>query len=87
MERLYTTETSSAPSRKAVRAASIATLPPPTTATRRACRIGVAESGRYAFMRLLRVRNSLAEYTPLSDSPGMFMKRGSPAPEPINNAS
>ena len=31
-------------------------------------------------MRFTRVRNSLAEYTPLRFSPGMPRKTGSPAP-------
>ena len=35
----------------------------------------------------MRVKNSLAEYTPFKLSPGMPIKRGSPAPEPMNTAS
>src|SRR5215813_883406 len=38
-------------------------------------------------MRFTRVRNSLAEYTPLKCSPGMFRKRGSPAPVAMKTAS
>jgi len=38
-------------------------------------------------IRLERVRNSLAEYTPFRLSPGMPIKRGRPAPEPTNTAS
>ncbi len=38
-------------------------------------------------MRLARVRNSLAETTPFRFSPSMPMKRGRPAPEPMNTAS
>ena len=78
--------TFSAPSLSAVRAASIATLPPPTTATRPPFIIGVSLSSRYAFIRLERVRNSLAEYTPLSASPGIPIKPGRPAPLPMNTA-
>ena len=39
-------ETSSAPSRSAERAASMATLPPPTTATFLPTRTGVSVSGK-----------------------------------------
>ena len=38
-------------------------------------------------MRLLLVRYSLAENTPLAFSPGIPMNLGRPAPEPINTAS
>ena len=86
IERRYTIYTFSAPRRNAVLAASIATFPPPTTATFPPFIIGVSESSRYAFIRLLLVRNSFAEYTPLSDSPGIPIKDGRPAPEPINTA-
>ena len=79
--------TVSAPRRMALRAASMATLPPPTTATFLPVRMGVLLVGRYAFIRLERVRNSLAEYTPFRLSPGMPMNRGRPAPEPTNTAS
>ena len=37
-------------------------------------------------MRLFLVRNSFAEKTPLKCSPGIFMKRGRPAPDPMNTA-
>ena len=51
----------SAPSRSAVRTESIATLPPPTTATFLCRLIGVSEFGNSkAFIRLLRVRYSFA---------------------------
>ena len=43
LERLYMMSTVSAPRRSAVRAASIATLPPPNTATRWAWKYGVSE--------------------------------------------
>ena len=67
----------------AVRAESMATFPPPMTATFLPLMMGVSYSGNlYAFMRLLRVRYSLAEYTPLRFSPGIFMKEGRPAPVP-----
>jgi len=50
------------PIRFAVRAASIATFPPPTTATFVALFSGVSDSGkRYAFIRFARVRYSFAE--------------------------
>ena len=62
-------------------------MPPPTTATLPPFMIGVTGSSRYAFIRFERVRNSFAEYTPFRDSPGMFIKFGSPAPEPMNTAS
>ena len=52
----------SAPSLRAVRAESIATLPAPITATLLPTVIGVSYSGNlYAFMRFERVRYSLAE--------------------------
>ncbi len=35
----------------------------------------------------MRVRNSLAEYTPFRFSPSMFMNFGRPAPLPIKQAS
>ena len=87
MLRRYTMYTFSAPNRLAQRAASMATLPPPTTATFLACWMGVFAPSLYAFIRLMRVRNSLAEYTPFRLSPGMPMNRGRPAPEPMNTAS
>jgi len=57
------------------------------TATLLPTRTGVSLSGNvYAFMKLIRVRNSFAEYTPFRFSPGMFWNFGSPAPEPTNTA-
>ena len=57
--------------RRAVRAQSMATLPPPTTATRVPLGAGVSYSGnRYAFIRFTRVRYSLAETTLQRFSPG-----------------
>ena len=47
------------------------------------CIIGIIE----AFIRLLLVRYSLAENTPLAVSPGIPINIGRPAPEPINTAS
>ncbi|OPZ71476.1 MAG: hypothetical protein BWY82_01706 [Verrucomicrobia bacterium ADurb.Bin474] len=80
--------TSWAPRRSAVRAESIATLPPPKTATLRDGKIGVsASSFSYAFMRLERVRYSFAEKTPTRFSPSKFMNFGSPAPVPTKMAS
>ena len=49
--------------------------------------IGVLGSSLKAFIRFDLVRYSFAENTPLSDSPGMFMNIGSPAPDPMNTAS
>ena len=86
MDRRYTTWTSE-PILRADRAESIATLPPPTTTTFLALLTGVRLPSLYAFMRLIRVRYSLAEYTPFRFSPGIFMNRGSPAPLPMNTAS
>ncbi|MFT3963406.1 MAG: hypothetical protein QM701_18535 [Propionivibrio sp.] len=52
--------------------ASIAVLPAPTTATRRPIGCGVSKFGNsLARIRLQRVSSSLAESTPLSESPGM----------------
>ena len=61
MPRRYTMYTCSAPRRLAQRAASMATLPPPTTATARLFMMGVRLPGWYAFIRFTRVRYSLAE--------------------------
>lgn len=50
--------------------------------------IGVSYSGNlYAFIRLVLMRNSLAEYTPIGLSPGMWRNLGSSAPLPIKTAS
>ena len=69
--RRYTTVTS-APRRLAVRAASMATLPPPTTTHFLPAYTGVSYSGnRYAFIRFTRVSSSLATDTPLRPSPSM----------------
>ena len=84
--RRYTRRTS-APKRRAVRAASIATLPAPTTTTDLPSKTGVAESVLYAFIKLTRVRYSLAEYTPPRFSPFIRKNIGSPAPEPMKTAS
>ena len=65
----------------------MATLPPPTTATLVPATIGVSYSSLKAFIKLLLVRYSLAENTPLAFSPGIPINLGSPAPEPINTAS
>ena len=66
----------------------MAVLPAPTTATRLPMPTGVSYSGwRNPCIRLTRVRNSLAETTPLSASPGMPMNFGLPAPVPTNAAS
>ena len=78
----------SAPSLRAQRAESMATLPPPITATFLPTFTGVSYSGkRYAFIRLTLVRNSFAEYTPLRFSPAIFMNMGNPAPVPRKTAS
>ncbi len=77
----------SAPRRRAVLAASMATLPPPTTATFCPLMMGVLAFSSKAFIRLLLVRYSLAENTPFACSPGIPINLGSPAPEPINTAS
>ena len=65
----------------------MATFPPPTTATFLLCMIGVLELLSKAFIRLLLVRYSLAENTPLEFSPGIPINLGRPAPEPMNTAS
>ena len=71
MLRRYTTCTS-APRRSAVRAASIATLPPPETTHFLPAYTGVSYSGnRYPFIRFTRVSSSLAVMTPLRPSPSM----------------
>ena len=80
--RRYTMIARSAPSRLAVRTASIAVLPPPTTITVLARSRGVSLSCEAAPMRFTRVRYSLHDITPLRFSPGIFMKRGNPAPLP-----
>ena len=52
--------------------ASIAVLPAPITATRLPSGSGVSKLGNsLARIRLQRVSSSLAESTPLSESPGM----------------
>ena len=72
------------PSRRAVRAASIAVLPPPITITclPRQTGSGVSWSSRWPCIRFTLVRNSLALITLSRCSPGTFMNRGRPAPEP-----
>ena len=71
-----------------MREASIATLPPPSTATFFPCQKGVSASpSRYAFMRFARVRYSFAEKTPFRFSPSMPMNFGRPAPVPTKTAS
>ena len=68
--------------------ASIAVLPAPITAMRRPRFNGVSNLGNLpACIRLQRVNNSLAESTPLRNSPGIFINRGVPAPVPINTES
>ena len=83
--------TLSAPRRFAVRTESIAVLPPPTTATCLPKKTGVSESGLAASMRLTRVRYSFEDIMLMEFSPGMFMNRGSPAPDatkkPLNPCS
>ncbi len=70
-----------------MRAASIATFPPPSTTTLRDGMIGVsALPTSYAFIRFARVRYSFAENTPIRFSPSIFMNFGSPAPVPTNIA-
>ena len=59
-------------------------FPPPTTSTLFAGFIGVSESLFAASMRFTRVRYSLDDMMFIWFSPGMFMKFGSPAPEPTN---
>ena len=83
--RRYTTVTS-APNLSAVRAASIATFPPPTTTTLFALKTGVSEFSSKARIRLLLVKNSLAEKTPFAVSPSIPINFGKPAPLPIKTA-
>src|SRR5208337_3311640 len=88
--RRYNTYAGSAPSRRADRIASSAVFPPPITATcfPRSPIIGSSYRGNsYACIRLIRVRNSLAEYTPFRCSPGMFRNTGNPAPVATKTAS
>ncbi len=49
--------------------------------------MGVSYPSRKAFIRLLLVKNSFAENTPIACSPGIPMNLGSPAPEPMKTAS
>jgi len=85
--RRYTIRPCSAPTRRAVRTVSMAVLPAPITATRLPTMTGVSAFGKsFACIRFTRVRNSLAEYTPLRFSPGIPMKLGRPAPVPTNTA-
>ena len=80
-ERRYTSVTLP-PKRLAVRHESIAVLPPPTTSTFLPKLMGVSVVGLAASIRLTRVRYSLDDMMLMAFSPGMFMKLGSPAPEP-----
>ncbi len=70
----------SAPRRSAVRTESIAVLPPPTTTTLLPLTTGVSIPEREAPIRLTRVRYSLLLRIPTRFSPGIFIKRGKPAP-------
>ena len=79
--------TLSAPNLSAVLAESKVTLPPPMTVTILPILIGVSYSGNlYAFMRLARVKNSLADKTPFKFIPGIFIITGNPAPTPKKKA-
>ena len=69
------------------RIASIAVFPAPITATRVPACSGVSYAGKSrACIRLQRVSSSFADSTPASDSPGMPMKLGAPAPVPMKTA-
>lgn len=64
--------------KEALLAASIATLPPPTTATLLPMWIGVSLSSiLYALIKFILVKNSFAEYTAFKFSPGIPIKLSS----------
>ena len=80
-DRRYTSIALSAPIRRAVRTESIAVFPPPITATFLPVRTGVSQLTFPAPIRFILVKYSLLDITPFRFSPGIFMKRGNPAPD------